>query len=263
MLVTCLLLVHSSLAFYLPPPSSGGLATLRRGTISSSSSGRQPSSSSRRALDRLHCSDVSVTGTDATFPEAPDVASGGSSPTSIPPAVPPSLYATVHALIPCLYMSSKLMQSILRLLPYTYVPLETLSRTTIVPLYVSAALFFAYYEAYKGFHLKFTPMFVSRAFNLHTQNALYRYPLSPFYATGLFQSTTKRKVASIGVTLAVMLLIVVSKRLAPLSRGILDVGVVTGLGLGIVSLWYHFVGYMLSGRISLPKWSKAMEGYPA
>jgi hypothetical protein len=159
-------------------------------------------------------------------------------------------------------MSYKLSQSVLRLLPYTYVPLETLPKTTILPLYAGAALFFAYYEAYKGFHLKFTPMFVSRAFNLHTQNALYRYPLSPFYATGLFESSTKRKITSVGVTLAVMLLIIISKRLSPLNRGIMDVGVVTGLGLGVISLWYHFLGFMLTGKIGLKNWTKAMEGYP-
>jgi len=179
------------------------------------------------------------------------------------PPSPPSASALVHAFIPCAFLTHTLTKSIRRLIPYTTAPLSTTSMTTIVPMYLAAASFFAYYEAYKGFHLKFTPMFVARSFNLHSQNVLYRYPLAVIYSTGLIESSRKRKITSVCVTAAVAVLVLISKRLAPLNRGILDVGVCVGLGGGVLSLWGHFITFARTGQIQLEGWSESMEGYPA
>jgi len=105
-------------------------------------------------------------------------------------------------------------------------------------------------------------MYVARSYNLHTLPVWKRIFLPVLYSTGLVDSSKKRKITSISVTLAVAVLVIISKRLSPLPRGVLDVGVVTGLGGGIVSLWYHFFVYARTGGIGLEGWGREMEGYP-
>ena len=75
-------------------------------------------------------------------------------------------------------------------------------------------------------------MYVARSYNLHTLPVWKRIFLPVLYSTGLVDSSKKRKITSISVTLAVAVLVIISKRLSPLPRGVLDVGVVTGLGGG-------------------------------
>jgi hypothetical protein len=87
--------------------------------------------------------------------------------------------------------------------------------------------------------------------------------LPVIYSTGLIDSSRKRKITSVSVTAAVALLVVISKRLQPLARGVLDVGVVTGLGGGVLSLWVHFFTLWRTGKIGLAGWAREKEGYPA
>jgi hypothetical protein len=122
-------------------------------------------------------------------------------------------------------------------------------------MYALSCLFFAYAEGYKGFHLKFSPLVVKRSFTLvigtPQGNNPLNYILAPLYSMGLFAATRKRLITSWSVTLGVAAIVAAVKRLPLVSRCIVDAGVIAGLTLGSLSIFYHFVKSVTTGE--LPK----------
>jgi len=120
-------------------------------------------------------------------------------------------------------------------------------------MYALSCLFFAYAEGYKGFHLKFAPLVVKRSFTLvigtpHGNNPI-NYLLSPLYSMGLFAATRKRLITSWSVTLGVAAIVAMVKRLPIVPRCILDAGVIVGLSLGSLSIAYHFIRSIMTGKL--------------
>jgi len=104
-----------------------------------------------------------------------------------------------------------------------------------------------YAEGYRGFHLRFSPRTVARAFYLAEHPTPVRVALAPLFCMGLFAATRKVLIISWTIFIMVILLVMLVKTLAEPWRGIVDAGVVTGLGAGVVSLLWIFV-QSLSGR---------------
>ena len=102
-------------------------------------------------------------------------------------------------------------------------------------------LFNAYAEGYRGFHLKFAPRTVARAFYLVDNPSPLRVLLAPLFCMGLFGATRKVMVISWTVMSLVVLLVIWVKSLNEPWRGIIDAGVVAGLGLGMLSMLGYFV----------------------
>jgi len=110
--------------------------------------------------------------------------------------------------------------------------------------YAATIAAFAYVEGYKAFQLKFSPLVVSRAFTLGPQGGratALRSVLAPFYSMGLFHATRKRKVISWTISLAVIVIVGVVKRLPYPWRSIVDAGVVAGLTWGVTSIGWIYV----------------------
>lgn len=125
---------------------------------------------------------------------------------------------------------------------------EPLKRGGLAPFhwasYVAAILAFAYVEGYKAFQLKFSPLVVSRAFTLGPEGGratLLRSIFAPFYSMGLFHATRKRKIVSWTISLAVIVIVGVVKRLPYPWRSIVDAGVVAGLTWGVTSIGCIYV----------------------
>lgn len=102
------------------------------------------------------------------------------------------------------------------------------------------ALYMAYAEGYKGFHLNFSPRVVARANYLRQpQNpslGLMPLLLAPLFCMGYFCATRKRILTSFIVT-SLIVGVVFLVGLAPQPwRGLIDVGVVIGLAIGVVSI---------------------------
>lgn len=93
-----------------------------------------------------------------------------------------------------------------------------------------------YLEGYRGFHKRFVPRVIARAHYLATQPRPHTVLFAPLFAMAFFHSNRRAKGAAWGVTIAVMLAIVLVRTLAQPWRGIIDAGVVTGLGFGTLSL---------------------------
>lgn len=95
----------------------------------------------------------------------------------------------------------------------------------------------AYLEGYKGFQQAFSPRTAARARYLRANPRFAHIVLAPFFCMGYFHATKRRKIASISLTLGIIVLIVLVSFLSQPWRGIIDAGVVVGLIWGIVSLF--------------------------
>ncbi|NNJ70449.1 MAG: hypothetical protein HKP10_04085 [Kiritimatiellales bacterium] len=103
---------------------------------------------------------------------------------------------------------------------------------------VASLLFMGYAEGYKGFHLKFSPRAAARARYLKQNPTLVRILLAPLFCMGFFHATRKRKIVAYSLTTMIILLIVLVRQLPQPWRGIIDAGVLLGLGWGLVSVWF-------------------------
>jgi len=101
-----------------------------------------------------------------------------------------------------------------------------------------SVVYMAYAEGYKGFHKGFAPRVVVRASFLRDNPKPLHILLAPLFCMGYIHSTRKRQLLSIGLTLMIICFIFLARTLAQPWRGILDAGVVVGLGIGILSICY-------------------------
>ncbi len=111
-------------------------------------------------------------------------------------------------------------------------------------LLVMFAIYMAYAEGYKGFHLNFAPRVISRAqfFLAESNFNKFIYTLfAPLLCMGYIYSTKKRKLVSILLTSAIIILVLLVRLLPQPWRGIIDAGVVLGLLLGVSSIIYFWL----------------------
>ncbi|HLE71719.1 MAG TPA: hypothetical protein VJH87_18715 [Vicinamibacteria bacterium] len=112
--------------------------------------------------------------------------------------------------------------------------------------------FNAYAEGYRGFDRKFSPRVVGRALDLGRNPTLLRVVLAAPYCIGLFHAPRKTMVTS-WTLVFVIAGVVYGVRLLPQPwRGIIDAGVVVGLGIGLLSLLGRFAA-ALSGSMPVER----------
>jgi hypothetical protein len=113
--------------------------------------------------------------------------------------------------------------------------------------------YMAYAEGYKGFHLAFSPRAVSRALYLARNPRPLHLLLAPLFCMGYIHATRKRQLMSIGLTLLILCFVFVARQLPQPWRGIVDAGVVVGLGLGITSIVFHGLSVVINpNKSSMP-----------
>lgn len=99
----------------------------------------------------------------------------------------------------------------------------------------------AYSEGYRGFHQSFSPRVVHRAYELGRRPSVLRLVLAAPFCMGLFSASRRTILTSWCVVTGVTVLVLLVRQLEQPWRGIVDAGVVVGLGLGLLSLFVHFV----------------------
>ncbi len=102
-------------------------------------------------------------------------------------------------------------------------------------------VFMGYAEGYKGFQLRFSPRVGARALYLKKNPTPVRIIFAPFFCMGFFHAAKARKITAYAVTTMVILLIILVRRLPQPWRGIIDAGVLFGLGWGLISVWIYSV----------------------
>jgi hypothetical protein len=95
----------------------------------------------------------------------------------------------------------------------------------------------AYTEGYRGFQLAFSPRVAARAQHLSRHPTVARALLAPLFCMAYFAAPLTRRLVSMGVTTAVVVLVVAMRFVPQPWRGIVDAGVIVGLLWGLVSLW--------------------------
>lgn len=108
--------------------------------------------------------------------------------------------------------------------------------------------FMAYTEGYKGFQTRFSPMFAARVDVLRREPSVARALLAPAFCMGLFDATRRRLAISWGVLIGVIILVVLVRWLPQPWRGIVDLGVLVGLGWGSLSLVAHVAWTLWTGQ---------------
>lgn len=110
-------------------------------------------------------------------------------------------------------------------------------------------VFNAYAEGYRGFHKRYSPRTVSRAFYLMNNPTPIRVLLAPVFCMGFFGATRKILITSWAILIMVVALVIGMKFLDQPWRGIIDAGVVVGLGWGLASILLIFAQCFRSGRM--------------
>ena len=95
-----------------------------------------------------------------------------------------------------------------------------------------------YAKGYGIFHRRFSPRFAARTLYLKQNPTFVRVLLAPFFCMGYFHATRKRKIVSFAMTAMVIGLVLLVRRLDQPWRGVIDAGVILGLGWGLASIWF-------------------------
>jgi hypothetical protein len=134
-----------------------------------------------------------------------------------------------------------LLQAIWRLLPYSVEAVEVGLTTAQWAVLGAWVLFMAHAEGYRGFHRKFSPRVVARAMHLGEHPTSLRVALAPAYCMSLFGASKRGVTVARIVFVGIVALIVLVRQLDQPWRGIIDAGVVVGLGIGLISMLYFYV----------------------
>ena len=106
-------------------------------------------------------------------------------------------------------------------------------------------VFMGYAEGYRGFHRQFAPRVVVRALELANRPTLIPALLGPLTAMGLIHATRKRTIVTRSLLVGIVLLVWIVRQLPQPWRGVIDAGVVLGLGIGLASIMGWFGAAML------------------
>jgi hypothetical protein len=113
-------------------------------------------------------------------------------------------------------------------------------------------VFMLYGEGYKGFQKGFSPRVVARAAHLSQNPVWWHVLLAPLYCMGYIHATRKRRIVALSVTTGIIVLIVAVHWLPQPWRGIVDMGVVSGLIYGIGAMWAYAIQALIGREINHP-----------
>lgn len=111
--------------------------------------------------------------------------------------------------------------------------------------------FMAYAEGYRGFQRSFAPRVVARAWHLREHPTVLNAVAAPLFCMGYFGTTKRRLIGAYMLTIAIVILIILFQSLSQPLRGILDVGVVVGLGWGTASMMAFAVSALRTGSAAV------------
>jgi uncharacterized membrane-anchored protein YitT (DUF2179 family) len=93
-----------------------------------------------------------------------------------------------------------------------------------------------YLKGYRGFQRGLSPRVAARAKYIFRDASLVRLLLAPLFCLGYFHINRKKQIVTILMTVGMVFFILLVRLLAQPWRGIVDAGIVLGLGWGFISL---------------------------
>lgn len=105
----------------------------------------------------------------------------------------------------------------------------------------------AHAEGYRGFHRRFSPRVVARALWLREHPTGIKAIVAPLFCMSLFGATRKGMMVARILVVGILGLILLVRTLPQPWRGMIDAGVVVGLGIGVASIVGYAARALLSG----------------
>lgn len=169
----------------------------------------------------------------------------------------PSARVTLIASWGALGVVLVLVQAVSRLTPLALEPWRNGSMSGWqMALYVAWVVVNGYLEGYRGFQKRFCPRVVGRSLWLGGHPRPLHVLLAPLFSMALFHASRRQLAGSWGLVLGIAAIVIAVRLLPQPWRGIVDGGVVVGLGWGIAALLVQYVRALVTGR-----WPAA-EGLP-
>ena len=138
-----------------------------------------------------------------------------------------------------------LLQAVIRLVPPAIEPWQSNGMSIELQcVYLIVVIVHAYAEGYRAFQKKFSPRVIRRAYELSQYPKPLHVILAIPYCLNLFHA--ENQWVRWLFFLLLCILIAVVKMMPQPWRGMIDAGVVTGLGWGILSLLFLYVKSLLS-----------------
>lgn len=110
--------------------------------------------------------------------------------------------------------------------------------------------FMAYSEGYKGFQKGYSPRVASRALYLRDKCTWLRLILAPLFCLGFIHSTKRRKITIFVLLIVISLIVMLFHKIPQPWRGVLDLGVVVGLGWGLIATLVFLVKFWTAEKIA-------------
>jgi len=142
--------------------------------------------------------------------------------------------------------------AVYRLTPVAFAAFDTEFGMTEWAVWGVWMFFMVYAEGYRGFHRAFSPRVVARARALRANPNPINCLLAPFFCFGFFHATRKRTIVSWAVTGGIVCLVLLVRLLVQPWRGIVDCGVVAGSLLGMISIAWFTLRWVLGRPFDYP-----------
>lgn len=148
-----------------------------------------------------------------------------------------------------LWVVALLGNALYRLTPLALEPIQAGTLNGLqLGLYVGWVAIMAYSEGYRGFHKRFSPRVVARAYHLGQERKPLWLILALPFCMSLFHTTRRQRIVSTVFLVVIVTVVIAVKQVSQPWRGIIDGGVVVGLGLGVASILYFYV-LAITGRV--------------
>ncbi len=113
-------------------------------------------------------------------------------------------------------------------------------------------LFMGYTEGYRGFQLGYSRRVVLCALSLRHEQRLMPRLLAPLTCMGVIYASRSRLVVAWSVIVAVVGIVSVVRLFPQPWRGLVDAGVVVGLGWGLLAMWSNIIRVLAGGSVPEP-----------
>lgn len=171
------------------------------------------------------------------------------SPPSPEPGASP-LHAGVYLWAICGVLAL-LVQALVRLTPIALEPLRTGALSPgLFAICVAWVIANLYLEGYRGFQLRFVPRVIARAQHLATRSdaSALTVVFAPLFAMAYFGAKRRAMIAAWILTSVIIIAVILVRALPSPYRGIVDAGVVAGLGYGALNLAYSAFVQLIAPR---------------
>ena len=139
-----------------------------------------------------------------------------------------------------------LLDAVVRLMPIALAPLlDGSMQLWHWGLFIFWVSVMSYTEGYRGFYKRVGPLTAARAFYLAEERPRKHVILGPVFCMAMYHADRRTLIVRWCLLLGIITLVLMVRQLPQPLRGIVDAGVIFGLGIGLVSMLIFYVRGLL------------------